>query len=322
MALIAALTPRGVEVRFYDDRVEPIPVDEPTDLVAMTVETYTARRAYQIASDYRRRGVPVAMGGFHATLCPDEAARYAESVVVGGAEGLWADVIDDFRHGTPRKLYRQPAAASPDGVAPRRDIFRGKRYLPIRLVEAGRGCPHPCEFCSIQSAYGGTHGRRPLEAVVAELAALRASRRPVFFVDDNLTARPAQTKEFLRAILPMGLRWIGQIAVAAAHDEEMLDLLQRSGCAGVLAGFESLQTDNLEAMGKGFNTAAGDYAAAVANLHRHRIGVFGTFIFGYDHDTPESFAQAVEFAENAGLYLAAFNHLVFRFRNNVATGGN
>jgi len=106
-ALIAALTPSDVEVRFYDDRMEQIPFDEPTDLVAISVETYTANRAYQIASEFRRRGVPVVMGGFHSTLCPDEVALYAESVVVGEAERLWPDVIDDYRHGTPQKSHHE-----------------------------------------------------------------------------------------------------------------------------------------------------------------------------------------------------------------------
>jgi radical SAM superfamily enzyme YgiQ (UPF0313 family) len=310
MAVLAALTPADVDLRFYDDRVERVPFDEPTDLVAMTVETYTARRAYQIASEYRRRGVPVVMGGFHATLASSELERYADAVVVGEAEGLWAEVLDDFRHGTPRKYYRANARPSLDGVVPNRAIFRGKRYLPLALVESGRGCLHTCEFCSIQSMYQATLSRRPLDTVVAELTALRKTHRPFFFVDDNVTAHPAHAKEFLRAIAPLGIRWMSQMGIAAAHDEEMLDLLQRSGCAGVLIGFESLDPANLEAMGKGFNAAAGDYATAVANLHRHRIGVYGTFVFGYDHDTPESFSAALQFAERHGLYLAAFNHVV------------
>src|SRR5688572_6737764 len=145
-ATLAGLTPKDVTVRFYDDRMEPIPFDEPTDLVAISVETYTAKRAYQIAGEYRRRGVPVVMGGFHAMLVPDEVARYAESVVVGEAEGLWPAVIDDHRHGTAKKFYRQPNGARPPlaGLRPDRDIFRGKRYLPVGLVEAGRGCHFKC----------------------------------------------------------------------------------------------------------------------------------------------------------------------------------
>src|SRR6478672_1057918 len=133
-ATVAGLTPRDVEVRFYDDRMETIPFDEPTDLAALSVETYTAKRAYQIASEYRRRGVPVVMGGFHASLCPEEVARYAETVVVGEAETLWPEVLDDYRHGRAQKVYRQAGRPSLRGVRPDRRIFRGNRYLSVGLV--------------------------------------------------------------------------------------------------------------------------------------------------------------------------------------------
>src|SRR5687767_15344868 len=128
-ATLAGLTPSDVQIRFYDDRMEEIPFDEPADLVAISVETYTAKRAYQIATEYRRRGVPVVMGGFHATLVPEEVAEYADSVVVGEAEGVWPAVVDDYRHGKSKaqKFYRQPTRPSLKGLRPNRDIFRGKR---------------------------------------------------------------------------------------------------------------------------------------------------------------------------------------------------
>src|SRR6202045_1042902 len=130
-ATIAGLTPKDVEVRFYDDRMERIPFDEPTDLVALSVETYTAKRSYQIASEFRRRGVPVVMGGFHPTLVPEEVSEYAESIVVGEAEGLWPTVLDDFRNGRMRRVYRQPRRPALTGLRPDRSIFEGKRYLPV-----------------------------------------------------------------------------------------------------------------------------------------------------------------------------------------------
>src|SRR2546423_10618024 len=139
VAVLAGLTPSDVETSFYDDRMEAIAYDAPTDAVAIPMETYTAARAYQIASEYRRRGVPVVMGGFHATLVPDEVARYAEAVVMGEAEGVWAEVIDDLRHGTLKRRYhgaQQPLLR----VRADRRLFRGKRYLKIGLIETGRGC--------------------------------------------------------------------------------------------------------------------------------------------------------------------------------------
>jgi radical SAM superfamily enzyme YgiQ (UPF0313 family) len=139
-AALAALTPSDVELRLYDDRLEKIPYDEPADLVGISVETYTARRAYQIASEYRRRGVPVVMGGVHATLCPDEVAEYAECVVAGDAEETWPRLLDDFRHGRLEKSYGSNGGALLKGWRYDRDVFRGKRYLPVKLIEFGRGC--------------------------------------------------------------------------------------------------------------------------------------------------------------------------------------
>src|SRR5438093_379946 len=197
-ATLAGLTPKGIEVRFYDDRMEAIPFDETTDLVALSVETYTARRAYQIASEYRKRRVPVVMGGFHATLCPEEVARYAEAVVCGEAERTWPEVLDDARHGRLQKLYRQQGRPSLAGLKPDRSIFLGKRYLPIGLVEAGRGCHFKCEFCAVQTVFGSTQTRRPVDEILAELETLKDHRKLFFFVDDNITSNLAQAKEFFR----------------------------------------------------------------------------------------------------------------------------
>lgn len=307
--LIAGLTPPDVEVRFYDDRMEEIPFDEPTDLAALSVETYTARRAYQIATEYRRRGVPVVMGGFHASLAPDEVALHAESVVVGEAEALWPEVIDDYRHGRPQKMYRQEGRTSLAGAGPDRRIFRGKRYLPVGLVEAGRGCHFKCDFCAVQTVFGATQTRRPADEILAEIASLKGTRRLFFFVDDNITSNMDQAKDFFRALIPLKVRWVSQASINAAHDEEFLDLLRRSGCMGVLIGFESLNPENLRAMNKSFNTMRGGYLKALENLRRYDIRLYGTFVFGYDHDTPKDFPETVSFAREHGFYIAAFNHL-------------
>src|SRR4051812_43905063 len=239
-ATLAGLTPKDVDVRFYDDRMELIPFDEPTDLVAISVETYTAKRAYQIASSYRARGVPVVMGGFHAALCPDEVALHAEAVVIGEAELLWPRVLDDARHGRLEKFYRQAERPSLAALNPDRSIFRGKRYLPIGLVEAGRGCHFKCEFCAVQTVFNSTQTRRPIDKIIAELKTLRHEKKLFFFVDDNITSNMEQAKEFFRALVPLKIRWVSQSSINAAHDEEFLELLARSGCQGVLIGFESL----------------------------------------------------------------------------------
>lgn len=306
-AVLAGLTPRDVDVKFYDDRMEAIPYDEPTDLVAISIETYTARRAYEIATEYRRRGVPVVMGGFHATLVPDEVAEYAESVVVGEAEGLWPQVIEDARAGRLQPVYRAPKRPSLAGAVADRSIFLGKRYLPLGLVEAGRGCHFACEFCAIQSYFASTQTRRPAEEVCDEVQ--RMKKPLYFFVDDNITSNLDAAKELYRKLIPLKIRWVSQASINVAHDEELLKLLKASGCQGLLIGFESLNPTNLKKMHKSFNTMKGGYEVALENLRRHGMRLYVTFILGYDGDSYESIHEVIRFAERHKFYIVAFNHL-------------
>lgn len=310
-AAVSALLPAEVERRFYDDRLEAIPYDEPTDLVALSVETYTAKRCYQIASEYRRRGVPVLMGGYHATLCPDEVARYADVTVVGEAEANLPEALDDLRHGRARGRYDRPRGAAPIAT-PDRSIFRGKGYLPIRLVEFARGCRFRCDFCAITAFHQASQRSRPVADVVDEVRRVHRRGRLLFFIDDNLTSDPDAARELFRALIergPPGLRWVSQTAMPAAWDEELLALMRRSGCEGILVGIESLDEPTLRGMNKGFNLMRDGPAEGLRNFRRHGIRVYGTFVFGYDGDTIESTRRAVEFARAEGLFIAAFNHL-------------
>jgi radical SAM superfamily enzyme YgiQ (UPF0313 family) len=308
-ATLAGLTPRDrdTEIRFYDDRTEAIPFDEPADLVAMSVETYTAKRAYQIASEYRRRGVPVVMGGFHPTLVPDEAGEYAESIVLGEAEGVWPRVVEDFRNNRLQRVYSQNRRPPLSGLRPDRSIFAGKRYLPVGLVEAGRGCHFRCEFCAIQTYFSNSQTRRPTEEILDEI---RRVRKPlVFFVDDNITSNMDQAKEFFRALIPLKIRWVSQASINAAHDDEFLRLIKASGCQGLLIGFETLNPDTLRRMRKSFNLMHGGYERALENLRRRQIRLYVTFILGYDEDDGDTLETTLAFAERHRFYIVAFNHL-------------
>jgi radical SAM superfamily enzyme YgiQ (UPF0313 family) len=309
-AAIAGLTPSGVEIVFYDDRMEPVDFDAPVDLAAISVETYTAKRAYQIASEFRRRGVPVVMGGFHAALCPQEVARYADAVVIGEAEGLWEQVLADAERGALATYYQSAARPPLAGLRPDRSIYAGKNYLPVGLVEFSRGCHYRCDFCAIQTVFHRSQNCRPPEDILAELETQR--RKPlVFFVDDNLTASPDRARQLLEALIPLKMRWVSQVSLEAALDEDLLALMARSGCQGVLIGFESLNPANLEKMNKRVNLSRGEpaYEQALANLRRHNIRLYITFVFGYNADTPDSFGDSLDFAMRQRFYIAAFNHL-------------
>jgi radical SAM superfamily enzyme YgiQ (UPF0313 family) len=312
LAALAGLCPPGVEKICFDDRVERIDFDVPADAVMIPIETYTARRSYEIAGEYRKRGVPVICGGFHATLNKDEVTNYAEAVVIGEAEPVWAELLDDIGHKTLKRFY-QGCAANGSGTAaadlPDRGIYAGKRYLPLNLLEAGRGCGNCCDFCSIQAFFGPRYRRRPTDAVLAELRSLPAGRL-IFFVDDNFTADVEGVKELLRAMIPLHRRWVTQMSIHAAHDEELLDLLRRAGCQAVLIGFESLSPETLREMKKSFNAMSGGYEKALNNLRRYNIRLYATFVFGYDADTLQTFDEVFTFAMEQEFYVAAFSHLM------------
>ncbi|MEM7397002.1 MAG: radical SAM protein, partial [Verrucomicrobiota bacterium] len=308
-AYLAGLVPDHVEVRFWDDRMERIPYDDPTDLVAISVETYTAKRAYQIASEFRRRGVPVVMGGFHATLVPDEVMEYAEAVVVGEAEQTFPRLIDDFKAGRMQRLYRAEGRPSLKTIEPERSIFKGKRYLKLGLVEAGRGCTFKCNFCAVTSYFNATQSHRPIEKIVEEIKSMKDEKKLFFFVDDNTVSHPRWAKELYTALKPLKIRWVSQASITLTHDEELLRLMKESGCQGVLIGFESLNPDNLAGMNKKFNMTRGGYEPALARLNKYGIRLYATFMFGYGHDDLASFPATIEFCIRHRIFMAAFNHL-------------
>lgn len=308
MALLASITPPDVQLRFYDDRMEAIGFDEPADLVAISVETFTALRAFKIARQFRARGVPVVMGGYHVTLLPDEARTEADSIIVGDAEPVWRQVLDDARHGRLRPEYDGRGRRSLAGLRPRREIFAGKDYQDITLVEFARGCNFKCDFCSVTAFHQASQNHRPARDVAAEMASTHSRR--FFIFDDNIVSQPARARELCREIAPLGLSWVGQASIHIAKDRELLALMARSGCKGVLIGMESIKPANLREMGKEWNLDNGGYEASLRRFRDHGLAVYGTFVFGYDHDDRDVVRRSVAFAREQRLFLAAFNHLV------------
>jgi radical SAM superfamily enzyme YgiQ (UPF0313 family) len=307
LAVIAACTPRGITRELYDDRLEAIPYDKPTDLVALSVETYSAKRAYQIADEFRRRKVPVVMGGYHPTLVPEETLLHADAIVAGEGENVWQTVLADLRNGRLQKQYRAPSRTNLAHIFPDRSLFKGKRYVNLTLIETGRGCRFGCEFCSIHAFYRQTYAIRPVKDVVAEIVGIKAKN--IFFVDDNIANDPERARELFSALVPLGIRWISQVSMHIYKDHALLELMRKSGCKGVLIGFESLQPENLQAMGKAVNNVADGYDKVVQAFHKHRLAIYGTFVFGY-RDSRETFTAAYAFALKNKLFYAAFNHLV------------
>jgi len=311
LGILAALTPKDIEVVMYDDRMEEIPYDEPTDVVAITVETFTARRAYEISKEFRDRGVPVVMGGMHAMLLPEELEQHCDTVIVGDAEPVWETVMEDCRKGTLKKRYEVTQPTCPQmNVITRRDIFEGKGYLPITLLQFSRGCSHKCSFCASSVYFKAHHYCRPVEDVVKEIKAQK--RKLLFFVDDNIVCNHEKAKELFRALIPLKVRWVSQGSMDMLKDKELMQLMVKSGCLGLVIGFESISPDCISEMNKYTNQKSSGtmYEQEIKELRQWGLQTWAAFTVGHDGDTVESIRATCDFAIKNKFTFAAFNILM------------
>ncbi len=311
LGILAALTPPDVDVALVDDRVDPVPYDEPTDLVAISIQIFTARRGYEIADAFRRRGVRVIIGGMHATLRPAEARRHADSVFIGDAEAGWAEVIEDVRKGALKPIYRaQTGTPQAGGIVPRRDLYRGKHYLPISLLQYGRGCRYACDFCAVSAYFERKHFYRPVADVVREIEL--QDRRFLFFVDDNIISDHEAARALFHALIPLRIHWVSQASLDMLEDPALMDLMMESGCLGHVVGFESIEQESLRLMRKAPNVEAGfdRYDRQIRQLRAYGLQTWAAFTLGHDHDTPESIRRTLDFALEHRFAFAAFNILM------------
>lgn len=311
LGILAALTPPGIEVVMYDDRMETIPYDEPTDLVAITVETFTARRAYEISAEFRRRGVKTIMGGMHAMLIPEEVMEHCDSVIVGDAEPVWETMLNDLKKGELKPRYDVVQPTCPQiNVITRRDIFEGKGYLPITLLQFSRGCSHKCSFCASSVYFKARHYCRPVEDVIKEIKSQK--RRLLFFVDDNIVCDHAKAKELFRALIPLKIRWVSQGSMDMLHDEELMRLMVKSGCLGLVIGFESISPESVSEMNKGTNKKGSSemYKWEIEQLRKWGLQTWAAFTVGHDSDTLESIRATCDFAIKNKFTFAAYNILM------------
>jgi radical SAM superfamily enzyme YgiQ (UPF0313 family) len=291
LMVLAGLTPPEWEISIVDENLgaPDYPAMLRPDLVGITAFTSQANRAYEVATHFRRLGVPVVMGGIHATMCLEEAMERADSVVTGEAEGIWPQVLEDARHGRLKRRYDGGLAEINDVPFARHDLL--VTGYAFGAIQTTRGCPLNCSFCSVTAFNGARYRQRPIPDVVREFQLIR--EKHVLVVDDNLIGTGpqhiARAKDLFRAMAQANLRkeWIAQATINFADDEELLALAAKAGCRGVFIGFESPTPEGLRELGKKFNVLKGrDFRASVRRIQRHHILVAGSFIIGLEIDEP------------------------------------
>lgn len=306
LTTLAALVPPElpIDVRLIDEGIEDIPDRLDADLIGMTVITGTAPRAYGLADKFRRDGTPVVLGGPHVTLLPGEAAAHADAICVGYAENSWPRLLRDFAAGTMRPRYDQGADFNLDmPVFPRRDLLDRRNYVTHAVFEASRACAHDCEFCVSPAAWGRRQFQKPVEHVVEDIRRVGARRN--IFIDLNLISDRSYATRLFSALEPLGIRWFGLVTSLIGRDRELMSLMARSGCSGVLIGFESISRTALGSIRKKFNDPDA-YAGLIADLHELGICIYGCFVFGHDDDDLGVFERTARFVIETGIDLPRF----------------
>ncbi len=294
LTTLAALVPEelNAEVVIYDETAGDIPLDIEADIIGITCITGTAPRCYAYADYFRSRGIKVVMGGVHPSLMPQEAAGHADAVMTGFSEFTFPQMLMDFARGELKPFYHQDCdytiAKRP---VPRRELLNKKGYITINTVEAVRGCSFPCTFCAYPAAFGSTIHKRPVDEVVREVEALNA--KIIVFPDVNLIADRAYAIKFFTALIPLKIIWLGLVTSHIGVDEELIAIFEKSGCRGLLIGFESIWQSSQKYINKGVNHVE-DYGELMKKLHAHGILVQGCFAFGGDDEDKSVFEQTAE----------------------------
>ena len=306
LTTLAALVPQDLNPEFIliDEGIEDVPDSLDVDLIGITVITGTAPRAYELAERYRKQNITVVLGGPHVTLMPEEAQKHADAICTGYAEENWPQLLRDFQAGVMKPRYDQAASFKLENLPfARRELFDKRHFLTQAVFEATRACAHDCEFCVSPAAWGRKQFQKPIGHVVDDIRRVGAKR--ILFIDLNLISDKAYARELFTALIPLKVRWFGLSTSLIGRDPELMELMARSGCTGLLIGFETISQKGLKTIRKGFNSPD-LYAELIRDLHRLGISIQGCFVFGNDDDTVSTFDETADFVLETGIDLPRF----------------
>ncbi len=305
--IIASLTPPNYEIKIIEEEIGEVNLDEECDIVGISTMTSNAPRAYRMASEFKKRGRTVVMGGVHPTVLPEEAIRYSDAVVIGEAEDTWSTLLNDFEHGRLQKFYKSSHPDVSHYPLPKRELTpKSSGLFNVMPIVTTRGCPYDCDFCAVPKFFGRKVRSLPVDKVVCDI---KASKGKIFlFLDDNIIGIPKYAKELFKAIEPLNIKWVGQASMSFVKDTELMRLAAKSGCAVLFFGLESVSTKALKRMGKSIKQLEAN-EDAIKKIKEFGIVFHASMVFGFDEEDKSIFEETVEFLIRNKIATVSFNVL-------------
>lgn len=304
--ILEGLTPKEHQVKIVEEEHMTVDFNEECDIVGISCMTSNANNAYKISKEFKKRGKIVILGGIHPTILPDEALQYADSVVIGEAEGVWEQVLQDIQNNNLKRRYHVSDPDLTKYIPKDFSTLKLKRLFNIIPIMTTRGCPYNCDFCCVSNIYGKKIKHIPVENIVRDIVESKAKN--FIFLDDNIIGHQQYAKELFKAIKPLKIRWVGQASISFANNIEMMQLAKQSGCKGLFIGLESVSEDQIKKLRK-LNGELEKIKQSLKKIRKMGIIIFASVIFGFDDDTHQSFKKTLKFLMKNKISIASFNIL-------------
>jgi radical SAM superfamily enzyme YgiQ (UPF0313 family) len=307
MPLLAAMMPEDWESEIVLEIIEDVPMDTDADLIGISTMGHGVLRSIDLAKEFKKIGKTVILGGYMASIMPEEASKYCDALVIGDAELVWKELLLDFENGNLKKIYEKNLGKGILSTpVPRFDLVTKKNIGDFLPVQAGRGCPNTCSFCSVACLYEGKYIKKPLEEVIRDIKQIKdLGFNKILLLDDNIFSNRIYLKELLEQIKIMDIKWMSQCDIRIGKEDELLKALKESGCTALSFGLESISKESLNAMNKGWANPL-EYSRLIKNIQSYGIDVSTEMVVGGEGDTLESIAITKDFIEKNKISVPRF----------------